>query len=220
MTHTIQERSVIIKTDGATICGDLRMPPDACGIILFAHGSGSGRNSPRNRYVAERLNDKKLATLLIDLFTEEEEQIDERTQRLRFDIGLLTDRLSGATDWLKTDSELRGFPVGYFGASTGAAAALSASVRHPSAVKAVVSRGGRVDMAKTILSRVTAPTLLVVGELDDLVIGRNQEAMESMSGEVHFEIVIGATHLFEEAGKLDEVAALAANWFDRFLCTT
>jgi dienelactone hydrolase len=219
MTHTVLERAIAVKTDSEILRGDLRIPETACGIVLFAHGSGSGRKSSRNRHVAEQLNARGLATLLLDLLTEDEERMDEQT-RLTFDIGLLADRLSGATNWLKVDPDLRGMPVGYFGASTGAAAALTASVRHPSAVKAVVSRGGRVDMAKAILTRVTAPTLLIVGELDDLVIGRNQEAMESMNGEVHFEIVMGATHLFEEAGKLDEVAALAANWFDRFLCKT
>jgi putative phosphoribosyl transferase len=217
LTHTIQERSVAIKTDGALLAGDLRVPDNANAIVLFAHGSGSSRRSPRNRYVAEHLNEHKLATLLLDLLTEEEERIDEKTRRLRFDIGLLTDRLSGATDWLKAEADLAGLPVGYFGASTGAAAALAASVRHPSAVKAVVSRGGRPDMAGDTLMRITAPTLLIVGSLDDIVMGLNQQAMERMQCETHFEIVEGASHLFEEAGKLDVVAGLAADWFQEHL---
>jgi dienelactone hydrolase len=209
---------VCVRTDGSVLKGDLRIPPQACGIVLFAHGSGSGRKSPRNRHVAERLNDQRLATLLIDLLTEEEEIIDERTRHLRFDIGLLTDRLSGATDWLKNESDLRGYPIGYFGASTGAAAALAASVRHPSDVKAVVSRGGRPDLAGTTLSRVTAATLLIVGGWDDIVIDLNKQAMAQMHCETRLEIVPSATHLFEEPGKLDVVADLAADWLDRHLC--
>ena len=215
---TITERSVAIRTDGSVLRGDLRIPSNACGIVLFAHGSGSGRKSPRNRHVAAELNDQRLATLLIDLLTEDEEIVDERTRHLRFDIGLLTDRLSGATDWLKAEPDLRGYPVGYFGASTGAAAALAASVRHPSEVKAIVSRGGRPDLAGDTLPRVTAPTLLIVGGLDGVVIDLNENARRQMRCKVQLEIVPGATHLFEEAGKLDIVADLAANWFNDFLC--
>jgi putative phosphoribosyl transferase len=217
--HTIQERSVVLQVDGAALNGDLRVPSDACGIVLFAHGSGSGRLSPRNRSVAEHLNERRLATLLMDLLTEEEERIEEEARHLRFDIGLLADRLSGSTNWLKLEPELRGLPVGYFGASTGAAAALTASVRHPSAVKAVVSRGGRPDLAASTLGRTTAPTLLIVGSLDNLVIELNQQAMEQLHCEVHFEIVEGATHLFPEQGKLEIVADLAAKWFARHLCS-
>ena len=218
MTTTIHYREVEVRTDGALLRGDLRIPGVPCGIVLFAHGSGSGRLSPRNRYVAERLNDKGLATLLLDLLTEEEERVDAQTGQLRFDIGLLTDRLSGATNWLKTDADLRGYPVGYFGASTGAAAALAASVRHPSAVQAVVSRGGRPDLAEAILGRVTAPTLLIVGSLDDVVIQLNEEALEGINSEVALEIVPGASHLFEEPGKLEEVSKLAGNWLQSYLC--
>jgi len=212
------EREVCVKCDGEVLRGDLRIPPNACAIVLFAHGSGSGRRSPRNRYVAEKLNDENLATLLLDLLTEEEERVDNHTRHLRFDIGLLADRLSGATDWLKAEADLRGLPVGYFGASTGAAAALAASVRHPTEVQAVVSRGGRPDLAGPCLERVTAPALLIVGSLDHLVIELNQQAMEHMPNKVHFEIVDGATHLFEEPGKLDIVADLAAKWFCNHLC--
>jgi pimeloyl-ACP methyl ester carboxylesterase len=216
--ETVQRRNVEVRADGVLLRGDLRIPVEPCGIILFAHGSGSGRLSPRNQFVAERLNEHHLATLLLDLLTEDEEQVDMRTGRLRFDIGLLTDRLSGATDWLKLDAELRGYPVGYFGASTGAAAALAASVRHPSEVQAVVSRGGRPDMAGDTLERVTAPTLLIVGGEDDVVLQLNQQAMERIHAEVHLEVVPGASHLFEEPGKLQEVSRLAADWFTKHLC--
>ncbi len=212
------EREVSVRCDGEVLRGDLRVPVNACGIVLFAHGSGSGRKSTRNRYVAEKLNNEQLATLLLDLLTEEEERVDNHTHHLRFDIGLLTDRLSGATDWLKAEAELRGLPVGYFGASTGAAAALAASVRHPTEVQAVVSRGGRPDLAGSCLRRITARTLLLIGSRDQLVIELNQQAMEQMPNQVRFEIVEGASHLFEEPGKLDIVADLAGKWFCKHLC--
>lgn len=218
MIQTIHERSIVVTTDDVQLRGDLRIPSNACGLILFAHGSGSSRKSPRNRHVAEHLHRNRMATLLIDLLTEDEEVVDEQTGHLRFDIGLLADRLSGATDWLKADSELRGFPIGYFGASTGAAAALCASVRHPSEVKAVVSRGGRPDLAESTLHRTTAPTLLIVGGRDRVVIDLNQRAMELMHCAVHMQIVPEATHLFEEPGALDTVADLASEWFARHLC--
>lgn len=211
-------RSIDLNIRGNILRADLQVPAETCGIVLFAHGSGSGRLSPRNRYVADQLNKAGLATLLLDLLTEEEEEIDLRTRHLRFDIGLLADRLSGATDWLRVEADLRGYPVGYFGASTGAAAALIASVQHPTVVQAVVSRGGRPDLAVDTLQRVTAPTLLIVGGLDLEVIDVNEEAMSQMRSETRMEIVPGATHLFEEPGKLDEVADLAADWFTRHLC--
>ena len=217
MSRTIDERSVVLNVDGVNLRGDLRIPPTVNGVILFAHGSGSSRKSPRNRFVAEKLNESNLATLLIDLLTEEEEVVDQRTGHLRFDIGLLADRLSGATDWLKVDPEARSYPIGYFGASTGAAAALVASVQHPSVVKAVVSRGGRPDLANSILERVTASTLLIVGGLDVVVIDLNQEALEQIHSHAEMKTVPGASHLFEEPGKLDEVAKLAADWFSRYL---
>lgn len=216
--QTINQRAVDINVNGNILRADLRIPTKTCGLVLFAHGSGSGRLSPRNRYVAERLNESNLATLLLDLLTVEEEHIELHTRHLRFDIGLLTDRLSGATEWLKLEGDLRGYPVGYFGASTGAAAALAASVRHPSVVQAVVSRGGRPDLAAETLVRVTAPTLLIVGGDDGIVIDLNQEAMSQMRCETRLEIIPGATHLFEEPGKLEEVSRLAADWFTRYLC--
>jgi pimeloyl-ACP methyl ester carboxylesterase len=217
--RSVQERPVSIHTDHEILNADLSIPSDVKAIILFAHGSGSSRLSPRNRFVARHLNNHGFATLLIDLLTDEEERRDEISGHLRFDIGLLADRLHGATRWLRTASELRGFPVGYFGASTGAAAALVASLRHPSEVKAIVSRGGRPDLAGPALARVTAPTLLVVGSKDKVVAGLNEEAVEDMQCLTHTEIIEGATHLFEEPGTLDSVANLAVEWFDRYLCT-
>ncbi len=214
----MHQRDVDINVNGNILRADLRVPTKTYALVLFAHGSGSGRLSPRNRFVAERLNEANVATLLLDLLTAEEEHIELHTRHLRFDIGLLTDRLSGATDWLKLEADLRGYPVGYFGASTGAAAALASSVRHPSVVQAVVSRGGRPDLAADTLARVTAPTLLIVGGLDSEVIDFNNKAMSKMRCETRLEIIPGATHLFEEAGKLEEVSQLAADWFTRYLC--
>jgi pimeloyl-ACP methyl ester carboxylesterase len=186
--------------------------------VLFAHGSGSGRHSPRNRFVAGQLREAHLATLLIDLLTENEESVDRFTGHLRFDIGLLADRLSGATDWLAEDARTDGLPVGYFGASTGGGAALVAAARRPDLVRAVVSRGGRPDLAGDSLSAVKAPTLLIVGGDDEPVIGLNEVALNQLGvPEKQLVIVPGATHLFEEPGKLDQVARLAAEWFKRHL---
>lgn len=210
-------REVTINVEGKCLKGTLRIPSAASGIVLFAHGSGSGRKSPRNLQVADRLHREGLATLVFDLLTESEELEDAQDGRLRFDIGLLTDRLSGATDWLKLDSTLCGLPVGYFGASTGAAAALAASVRHPSEVRAVVSRGGRPDLAKGALPKVTASTLLIVGGHDEPVLQLNQQALEQMECKTQLEVVTGATHLFEEPGALDRVGDLAARWLKRHL---
>lgn len=210
---TATHRTVKIPAGGVILTGDLQMPQPACGIVLFAHGSGSSRLSSRNRYVADQLNLRGLGTLLFDLLSQEEEKIDEVTRELRFDIGLLTDRVDAATDWLRSEADLTGLGVGYFGASTGAAAALAASVRHKTSVKAVVSRGGRPDLAGGALSSVTAPTLLIVGSLDWEVIELNRKAMAQMSGEVELKIVEGASHLFEEPGKLEVVSQLASDWF-------
>lgn len=218
MTGTVSERAVAINLGECLLRGDLRIPAEACGIVLFAHGSGSGRLSPRNLYVAEHLNRKRLATLLMDLLTEEEEKEDRVTGRLRFDIGLLSDRLSAATNWLKLDDQVRGLPVGYFGASTGAAAALIASTLHPSVVRAIVSRGGRADMAGPALKNVQAPTLLIVGGEDTTVVELNRMAMEEMVNEPQLQVLPAAGHLFEEPGKLDEVSELAGDWFVRHLC--
>jgi dienelactone hydrolase len=192
--------------------GLLRVPPDARGIVLFAHGSGSGRLSPRNNYVAEQLGKAGLATLLFDLLTAQEEEIDEQTAELRFDIPLLTERLVAATEWTRRQPALRQFAVGYFGASTGAAAALMAAARVPG-IAAVVSRGGRPDLAGAALPAVRAATLLIVGGDDEQVIVLNRQAQARMGCEVKLEIVPGATHLFEEPGTLEQVAALAAGWF-------
>jgi dienelactone hydrolase len=194
------------------------MPPAAGAVVLFAHGSGSSRHSPRNRFVAGRLNEAGLATLLIDLLTEEEGAVDEHTAHLRFDIELLADRLVGGTDWLLKDNRTAGLAVGYFGASTGAGAALVAAARRPLQVGAVVSRGGRPDLAGDDLPAVRAPTLLIVGGADEPVIRMNRQALSRLGATVkQLVIVPGAAHLFEEPGKLEEVARLAADWFTRYL---
>jgi dienelactone hydrolase len=185
--------------------------------VLFAHGSGSSRLSPRNRHVAQLLNEAALATLLVDLLTPDEDAIDARTARLRFDIGLLAERLVAATDWLTGHPATRDLRVGYFGASTGAAAAFIAAAERPAGIRAVVSRGGRPDLAMDHLPLVSAPSLLIVGELDREVIAMNQAALAQLRGEKELVIVPGASHLFEEPGALDEVARLAAAWFRRHL---
>jgi len=201
-----------------TLEGDLAVPEGAVGVVLFAHGSGSSRHSPRNRHVASRLQESGLATLLVDLLTEREEAEDRDTAHLRFDIGLLSERLVGATDWLGQDARTARLPVGYFGASTGGGAALVAAALRPDRVGAVVSRGGRPDLAGESLPVVRAPTLLIVGGDDRPVIGLNESALARLGSPVkRLEIVPGASHLFEEPGKLNEVARLAADWFTRHL---
>ncbi len=209
----MEEREIRVPAGPVTLEGNLSVPDDAQGVVPFAHGSGSGRHSPRNRYVAGALREAGLATLLIDLLTPEEEEVDLRTRHLRFDIGLLADRLAGATDWLAQDRNTQNLRVGYFGASTGAGAALLAAAERPEAVGAVVSRGGRPDLAGEALPHVAAPTLLIVGGEDAPVIGMNREAFARIRSEKKLEVVPGATHLFEEPGKLEEVARLAAGWF-------
>jgi dienelactone hydrolase len=199
------------------LAGDLAVPDGACGIVLFAHGSGSGRHSPRNRFVAEVLQAGGLATLLFDLLTEEEEYQERYTRHLRFDIDLLARRLIDATDWLARRPETRDLRVGYFGASTGGGAALVAAAERPEDVGAVVSRGGRPDLAGAALARVRAPTLLIVGGADTPVIDLNRQAMARMMAAVSLEIIPGATHLFEEPGTLEEVARRAREWFERHL---
>lgn len=206
------ERAVTLLSHGESLHGDLRLPDSPQGLVLFAHGSGSSRNSPRNRFVADVLVRAGLGTLLFDLLTPEEEAVDVYTREHRFDIALLTRRLSGATAWVRGEQALRLLPLGYFGASTGAAAALAASCDWPE-VLAVVSRGGRPDLAGPALPRVRAATLLVVGGDDDVVIGLNEEALARMRCEARLEIVPGATHLFEEPGTLEQAATLAARWF-------
>ena len=211
------EKTVRIPLDGASIEGNLRVPANAGGVVLFAHGSGSSRFSPRNQYVAGVLNEAGFATLLIDLLTRDEEEIDLRTRQFRFDIELLTGRLIKAAEWLKRNSQTRKLRIGLFGSSTGAAAALIAAAKLVDDVGAVVSRGGRPDLAMEYLAGVKAPTLLIVGGWDTVVIGLNQKAMSRLSAEKKLEVVPEATHLFEEPGKLEEVADLATAWFSKHL---
>jgi putative phosphoribosyl transferase len=212
-----QEEPVRIPAGEVTLSGDFVAPVGARGIVLFAHGSGSSRLSPRNRHVAAILRQGGLATVLMDLLTRDEEAVDARTAHLRFDIALLARRLVAATDWVQTKAETRALPLGYFGASTGAAAALVTAAERPDVVRAIVSRGGRPDLAGLALARVQAPTLLIVGSLDHPVIRMNREALVQLAVEAKLEIVPGATHLFEEPGTLDEVARLARAWFERWL---
>ena len=212
-----EDRLIQIRVGRVALEGNLSLPERAGGVVLFAHGSGSSRLSPRNRHVARMLNDANLATLLVDLLTPEEEVVDARTAHLRFDIGLLTERLIGATDWLTQHPDTRHLRVGYFGASTGAGAALVAAAERPDVVGAVVSRGGRPDLAGPALARVRAPTLLIVGGYDLQVIQLNRVAFAQLHCEKELVIVPGATHLFEAPGTLDEVARLAREWFERYL---
>ncbi len=207
------EQYVTIPVDGVELEGDLAVPKGAKALVLFAHGSGSSRFSPRNRFVAESLSKAGLGTLLFDLLTRDEERIDIMTAEYRFDINLLADRLVGATEWALRNPSTSGLKIGYFGASTGAAAALIAAAKRPEAVGAVVSRGGRPDLASAFLPDVKAPTLLIVGELDYPVVDLNREALEIIPAEKEIAVVSGATHLFEEPGKLEEVARLARDWF-------
>lgn len=214
-----QSQDVLVATDSVILEGLLDIPPGAEGIVLFAHGSGSSRHSPRNRAVARALHQGGIATLLIDLLTEEEEEIDEVTAELRFDIPLLARRLVGATDWLLRNPQTRGLRIGLFGASTGAGAALVAAAERPEAIAAVVSRGGRPDLAGEALAQVHAPTLLIVGGYDEQVIALNEDALRQLTVEKRLTIVPRATHLFEESGALDQVARLARDWFVRYLTT-
>jgi pimeloyl-ACP methyl ester carboxylesterase len=208
----LNEGIVHVDAGGVTLEGNLIVPEGATGVVLFAHGSGSSRFSSRNRFVAQFLRDGGLGTLLIDLLTPREEAIDERTRHLRFDIDLLARRLADATVWLGDR-----LPVGLFGASTGGGAALVAAAQLPDRIKAVVSRGGRPDLAGPALPHVKAPALLIVGGNDEPVIELNQEAYEKMTAVRRIEIIPGATHLFEEPGTLEQVARLARDWFVRYL---
>ncbi len=213
----LPERHVRIASEGVVLEGDLAIPPGAEGLVVFVHGSGSSRFSSRNRYVAQYLQRDGLATLLFDLLTSQEEEIDNHTMELRFDIGLLSRRLSGVADWLASQEGLRDLAVGYFGASTGAAAALIAETRNPAAVRAVVSRGGRPDLAGPALKQVQAPTLLIVGGNDHQVILLNEQALEQIKTTKKMVVVPGATHLFEEPGTLEAAAKLASQWFRQYL---
>lgn len=208
---------VEIQLDSILLEGNLSIPPDSIGIVLFVHGSGSSRKSPRNRFVARELNKKRLATLLFDLLTVKEEEVDMQTGHLRFDISLLSKRLLGVTDWLSRHSLASGLGIGYFGASTGAAAALVAAAKIPQTVKAIVSRGGRPDLAGSSLDQVKCPTLLLVGGYDDVVIDLSKHALSQLKSEKKLVIIPEATHLFEEPGKLELVAQHAGNWFVKYL---
>jgi dienelactone hydrolase len=214
-TATIQ--AVTIPAAGVTLSADLRVPTPAFGLVIFAHGSGSSRFSKRNRQVAEYLERNGYATLLLDLLTIEEEAVDDMTAEFRFDIERLGPRVSAAVDWARRRPDLHALPIGCFGASTGAAAALIAAAQRAGDVRAVVSRGGRPDLAGASLPRVSAPTLLIVGENDEVVLDLNRDAMRQMYAHVELEIVAEATHLFEENGKLEEVSRLAVAWFNRYL---
>ncbi len=209
----VEDRLVSIPVDSVELEGNLSVPAGAEGIVLFAHGSGSSRHSPRNRFVAQTLREGGLATLLIDLLNTEEEEVDLRTRHLRFDISLLARRLVGVTDWLTTHPDTKGLNIGLFGSSTGAAAALIAAKERPEAVRAVVSRGGRPDLAAEFLPEVKAPTLLIVGGNDFPVVHLNETALWKLKTENKLDIVPGATHLFEELGALEKVAILAREWF-------
>jgi dienelactone hydrolase len=213
----VKDRGVVIPVGSVELAGDLSIPAAARGIVLFAHGSGSSRHSPRNRFVAGRLQDAGLGTLLMDLLTAGEEEVDMQTLHLRFDIRLLAERLVAATDWLKANRDTAGLAIGYFGASTGAAAALVAAAARAEEICAVVSRGGRPDLAEGALALVKAPTLLIVGGYDTQVISLNQSAMQQMTAHKELTIVPRATHLFEEPGALEKVADLACDWFLKHL---
>jgi putative phosphoribosyl transferase len=215
--ETQKSGKVRIPGRGVALEGDLELPPEARSIVVFAHGSGSSRSSPRNQSVARTLRGKGFGTLLFDLLTAEEEALDRRTAHLRFDIALLGERLIDATRWILDATDLRGPAVGYFGASTGAGAALMAAAELGVAIGAVVSRGGRPDLAARALPRLKAPTLLIVGALDEQVIRLNEQALALLRSEKRLEIVPGASHLFEEPGTLAEVARLAGAWFERYL---
>jgi dienelactone hydrolase len=220
MTRGIESRCltpVRVPVGDHVLNGDLGMPAHARGLVLFAHGSGSSRHSPRNQFVSRALEQKGLATLLIDLLTPAEEAVDDRTTQFRFDLPMLSARLVGIIDWLQVNPDTASLRIGVFGASTGGGAALIAAALRPGAVRAVVSRGGRPDLAGGALTKVVAPTLLIVGEFDTAVIRLNRDAMAHMAGAVELTIVARATHLFEEPGALEQVAELAANWFGRHL---
>jgi putative phosphoribosyl transferase len=208
---------VQVQAGRTVLPGNLHLPEGAEALVLFAHGSGSSRHSPRNQFVARALNDAGLATLLFDLLTQEEEIIDTQTRELRFNIHLLAERLDHATKWAKQQEETGDFRIGYFGSSTGGAAALVAAADNPQDVGAVVSRGGRPDLAGEALPKVQAPTLLIVGGNDDIVIELNELARDRMRCEVKLEIIPGATHLFEEPGTLEKVATLASDWFAKHI---
>jgi dienelactone hydrolase len=210
---TLTHHSAQVPADGVVLDADITVPQQAPGVVLFAHGSGSSRLSPRNRYVAGQLQDAGLATVLADLLTPAEEQADARTGHLRFDINLLAARLAALTDWLAGQDPAAGLALGLFGASTGAAAALATAAARPALVRTVVSRGGRPDLAGEALPRVRQPVLLIAGQRDPVVLELNRQAMRKLAGQTRLAVVPGASHLFEEPGALESVARLATGWF-------
>ena len=216
-TATAPSRTEQIPSGQVLLEGELLVPVSATGVVLFAHGSGSSRHSPRNQFVARTIRQAGVGTLLFDLLTQEEETVDMRTRHLRFDIGLLAERLVDATNWIKRGADTSNLRVGYFGSSTGGGAALVAAAAVGEEIGAVVSRGGRPDLAGDALPKVKSPTLLIVGGLDYPVIRMNEDAYRQLRCEKELKIVSGATHLFEEPGSLEEVARLAADWFQRKL---
>jgi putative phosphoribosyl transferase len=218
-TRVVEDKLVRIRTDDVELEGNLDIPRGAQGLVVFVHGSGSSRHSSRNRYVARTLNEGQVGTLLFDLLTSAEEEIDNRTRHLRFDIELLARRTVGTVDWLVQQEFSEGMKMGLFGSSTGAAAALIAAAERPAIVEAVVSRGGRPDLAEPVLPHVVTPTLLIVGELDTPVIGMNRDALEKMPDETEavLKLIPGASHLFEESGTLEQAARLARDWFVQHL---
>lgn len=215
-----QEHLVSVTTGSVRLEGNLTIPEKAKGVVLLAHGSGSSKNSTRHRCVSQMLRQARLGTLLIDLLTLEEEEIDQKTREFRFDLGLLTERIVGATDWLLTDLATQNLKIGYFGANTVAGAALLAATERPEVVGAIVSRGGRPELAGSALSRIRAATLLIVGEKDTAIIESNRKALAGLHTEKRLEIVPRATHLFEEPGMLEEVARLTSQWFQQHLTQT
>jgi putative phosphoribosyl transferase len=216
--QAIEHRPVVVKGAGAALEGFLSLPTAAKGVVIFAHGSGSSRHSPRNRSVADVLNEGSLATLLIDLLNADEQEVDLQTTQLRFDIPFLANRLVAITQWLRDQPQVHGLKIGYFGASTGAGAALVAAAELPRLVHAVVSRGGRPDLAEDALERVDAPTLAIVGGNDPVVLDLNRHALARMKCVKALHVIPGASHLFEEPGALEEVAKLARAWFTEELC--
>ena len=215
-SETVTPLPVRIDAGGDLLHGDLSLPADTAGLVVFAHGSGSSRHSSRNRVVADMLQRARLGTLMLDLLTEHEERTDIVTAEFRFDIPLLARRVVSAVDWARAARATSALPLGLFGASTGAAAALIAAAERPEAVRAVVSRGGRPDLAEGALERVVAPTLLIVGGLDEVVVQLNRKAYARLNVEKHLDVVPSATHLFEEPGALDEVSRVARDWFVRY----
>jgi dienelactone hydrolase len=208
-----EDKTVTIPVGDVVLKGNLRIPAGATGLVIFAHGSGSSRHSPRNRHVAQYLNSRGIGTLLIDLLSSQEEAIDIRTRHLRFDVDMLADRLAAIVRWVAVQAELGGLTIGYFGSSTGSGAALLATARQPDRIAAIVSRGGRPDLAGEALARITVPVRLIVGRNDAQVLALNEQSLRLLNERSKLDVVPGATHLFEEPGTLDKVCELAAEWF-------